>query len=47
MDTVGLDEEKIRKYVKYQEQKERQQEAQIAFKFLIFLGTTLRGPCGV
>ena len=33
VDTVGLDEEKIRKYVKYQEQKERQQEAQMGFKF--------------
>ncbi|MCC6326818.1 MAG: IS200/IS605 family transposase [Candidatus Brocadia sp. AMX3] len=26
LDTVGLDEEKVRKYVKYQEQKERQEE---------------------
>ncbi|OQZ01864.1 MAG: IS200/IS605 family transposase [Candidatus Brocadia sp. UTAMX2] len=26
VDTVGLDEEKVRKYVKYQEQKERQEE---------------------
>jgi len=33
VDTVGLDEEKIRKYVKYQEQKEREQEAQQQFKF--------------
>ena len=28
VDTVGLDTEKIRKYVKYQEQKERQEESQ-------------------
>ena len=26
VDTIGLDEEKIRKYVKYQEQRERQAE---------------------
>ena len=28
VDTVGLDTEKVRKYVKYQEQKERQEESQ-------------------
>ena len=32
VDTVGLDSEKVRKYVKYQEQKERQEEAQQKFK---------------
>ncbi len=32
VDTVGLDSEKIRKYVKYQEQKERQAETQQKFK---------------
>jgi putative transposase len=32
VDTVGLDSEKIRKYVKYQEKKERQVEAQQKFK---------------
>ncbi len=32
VDTVGLDEEMIRKYVKYQEQKERQKD-QLNFKF--------------
>ena len=33
VDTVGLDAERIRKYVKYQEKKEREQEAQMGFKF--------------
>ena len=32
VDTVGLDTEKIRKYVKYQEQKERQEESQQKFR---------------
>ena len=32
VDTVGLDEEKIRKYVKYQEKKEQQEETQKKFK---------------
>ncbi len=32
VDTVGLDEEKIRKYVKYQEKKESQEEKQMKFK---------------
>ena len=32
VDTVGLDSEKVRKYVKYQEQKERKEEAQQKFK---------------
>ena len=32
VDTVGLDSEKVRKYVKYQEQKECQEEAQQKFK---------------
>ncbi len=32
VDTVGLDEEKIRKYVKYQEKKEQQEEMQQKFK---------------
>ena len=32
VDTVGLDEEKIRKYVKYQEKKEHQEEMQKKFK---------------
>ena len=35
VDTVGLDEEKIRKYVKFQEKEERQQERQEQLKFLI------------
>lgn len=33
VDTVGLDAEKIRKYVKYQENKERQEEEQLKIKF--------------
>ncbi|GAX60676.1 transposase and inactivated derivative [Candidatus Scalindua japonica] len=33
VDTVGLDAEKILKYVKYQEKKESQGEAQQKFKF--------------
>ena len=32
VDTVGLDEEKIRKYVEYQEKKEQQEETQKKFK---------------
>jgi len=32
VDTVGLDEDKIRRYVKYQEEQERRQE-QMKFKF--------------
>ncbi len=32
VDTVGLDSEKIRQYVKYQEKKERQEETQQEFK---------------
>ncbi len=32
VDTIGLDEEKIRKYVLYQEKKERQEEMQRKFK---------------
>ena len=33
VDTVGLDEDKIRKYVKYQEEKDRREEAQLSFNF--------------
>ncbi len=33
VDTVGLDKEMIRKYVKYQEQKEQHVEAQLRLKF--------------
>ena len=33
VDTVGLDAEKIRKYVKYQENKERLEEQQLKFNF--------------
>ena len=35
VDTVGLDEEKIRKYVRFQEKEERQQERQEQLKFSI------------
>jgi putative transposase len=35
VDTVGLDEEKIRKYAKFQEKEERQQERQEQLKFSI------------
>lgn len=35
VDTVGLDEEKIRKYVKFQEKEERRQESQEQLKFSI------------
>lgn len=33
VDTIGLDEDKIRKYVKYQEKKDQQRENQMQFKF--------------
>ena len=39
MSTIGLDENKIRKYVKYQEEKERQEEGdQQEFDLFYFRG---------